>query len=91
MVVRLLRLRFALITLVCYQVAPCCSGQGAELGQCVGGLDKYISDLFSLTLLQDISLSSSRLEDYVGTRHLAVSVLFFCKFLSIELEIGFWI
>jgi len=47
------------------------------LGSVLGGLDKYILDLFSLTLLQDASSSSSRLEDYVGTHHLAMSVLIF--------------
>jgi hypothetical protein len=72
-----LRLRFAPIKVVCYQVTPCCSDQGVDLGQRVRGLDKYISDLFSWTLLQDASSSSSRLGDYVCTRHLAMSVLLF--------------
>ena len=45
---------------VCYQAAPCCSDQGADLGQHVWGLDTRMSDdvgklldFFSLTLLQD--------------------------------------
>ena len=29
---------------MCYQVAPCCSGQGADLGQYVGGLDTHMTD-----------------------------------------------
>jgi hypothetical protein len=37
----------------------------------------YILDLFSLTLLQDASLSSSRLGDYVCIRRLAMTVLIF--------------
>jgi hypothetical protein len=73
----LLHLRFTPIKLVCYQVAPCYSDRGADLGQRVGSLDKYILDLFSLTLLQDASLSSSRLGDYVCTRRLATTVLIF--------------
>ena len=76
LVVELLHPCFAPIKLVYYQVAPCCLVQGADLGQCIGGIDKYISDLFSLTLLQDTS-SSSRLGDYVGTRYLVTSVLLF--------------
>ena len=32
------------ISSVCYQVAPCCSDQGADLGQHVQGLDKYMAD-----------------------------------------------
>jgi hypothetical protein len=32
------------ISLVRYQVAPCCLDQGADLGQHVRGLDKYIAD-----------------------------------------------
>jgi hypothetical protein len=31
-------------SLVCYQVTPCCSDQGANLGQHVRGLDKYMTD-----------------------------------------------
>ena len=45
---------------VCYQAAPCCSNQGADLGQHIWGLDTRMSDdvgklldFFSLTLLQD--------------------------------------
>ena len=45
---------------MCYQVAPCCSDQGADLGQHIWGLDTRmsddvdkISDFFFLTLLQD--------------------------------------
>ena len=51
------------VLLVCYQAAPCCSDQGADLGQHVWGLDKYmtddvgkLSDLFLLTLLLDLFL-----------------------------------
>ena len=43
---------------VCYQVAPCYSDQGADLGQHVWGLDTHMTDdvgkfldLFFLTLL----------------------------------------
>ena len=49
------------VSSVCFQVAPCCSDQGANLGQHVWGLGKYmtdgvgkLSDLFRLTLLQDL-------------------------------------
>ena len=48
------------VSSVCYQAAPCCSDQGADLGQHVWGLDTRMSDdvgklsgFFSLTLLQD--------------------------------------
>ena len=48
------------VSSVCYQVAPCCSDQGADLGKQVWGLDTRMSDdvgklpdFFSLTLLQD--------------------------------------
>ena len=48
------------VSSVCYQAAPCCSDQGADLGQHVWGLDTRmsdddgkLSDFFSLTLLQD--------------------------------------
>ena len=48
------------ISSVCYQATPCCSDQGADLGQHVWGLDtcmsddvSKLSDFFSLTLLQD--------------------------------------
>ena len=48
------------VSSVCYQAAPCCSNQGADLGQYVWGLDTrmsddigMLSDYFSLTLLQD--------------------------------------
>ena len=32
------------VSLVCYQAAPCCSDQGADLGQHVWGLDTRMSD-----------------------------------------------
>jgi len=32
------------ISLVCNQVAPCCSDQGADLGQHIRALDKYMTD-----------------------------------------------
>jgi hypothetical protein len=35
---------FCYVSSVCYQVAPCCSDQGADLGQHVQGLDKYMAD-----------------------------------------------
>ena len=48
------------VSSVCYQAAPCCSDQGADLGQQVWSLDMRMSDdvgklldFFSLTLLQD--------------------------------------
>ena len=51
------------VSSVCYQLAPCCSDQGVDLGQHVWGLDTHmiddigrLSDLFSLTLLQDLFL-----------------------------------
>jgi hypothetical protein len=39
-----LAFRFCYISSVCYQVAPCCLDQGADLGQHVRGLDKYMAD-----------------------------------------------
>ena len=49
---------FCYVSSMCFQVASCCSYQGADLGQHVWDLDKYmtdgvgkLSDLFSLTLL----------------------------------------
>ena len=51
------------VSSMCYQLAPCCSNQGADLGQHVWGLDTHMIDdigkllgLFSLTLLQDLFL-----------------------------------
>ena len=48
------------VSSVCYQVAPCYSDQGADLGQHIWGLDTCMSDdagklldFFFLTLLQD--------------------------------------
>jgi hypothetical protein len=41
------------VSSVCYKVPPCCSDQGADLGQRIKGLDQYTSGSFSLTLLQD--------------------------------------
>jgi hypothetical protein len=79
---------FASIKLVCYQVAPCCSDQGADFGQRVRGPDKYILDLFSLTLLQDFSLSSSRLRDYMCTCHLTTTVLIFLRYSMKLAELG---
>ena len=35
---------FCYVSSVCYQVAPCCSDQGADLGQHARGLDKYMVD-----------------------------------------------
>jgi hypothetical protein len=56
-------IRSCYVSSVCYEVAPCCSDQGADLGQHVWGLDTYmlddvgkLSNLFSLTLLQDLFL-----------------------------------
>ena len=52
--------RILLRLIGCYQAAPCCSDQGANLGQHVWGLDTRMSDDvgklldFSLTLLQDL-------------------------------------
>jgi hypothetical protein len=40
-------LHFAPIKLVCYQVAPYYLDRGVDLGHRVGGLDKYILNLFS--------------------------------------------
>ena len=58
------------VSSVCYQAAPCCSDQGADLGQHVWGLDTRMSDdvsklldFFSLTLHKIHSLSSSRFGD----------------------------
>ena len=49
---------FCYVSSLCFQVAPCCSDHGADLGQLIWGLDKYmtdgvgkLSDLFPLTLL----------------------------------------
>ena len=54
---------FCYISSLGFQVVPCCSDQGADLEQHVWGLDKYmtydvseLSDLFPLTLLQDLFL-----------------------------------
>jgi hypothetical protein len=62
---------FCYVSSVCYQVAPCCSDQGADLGQHVRGLDKYMADdVGNLSLkffdhaTRSIFLSSSRLRDY---------------------------
>jgi hypothetical protein len=41
------------VSSVCYKVPPCCSDQGADIGQRIKGLDQYTSGSFSLTLLQD--------------------------------------
>ena len=67
---------------MCYQVVPCCSNQGADLGQHVQGLDKYMADdvgKLSLKFFDPatrfIFSSSSGLRDYVCTRHLAMIVL----------------
>ena len=58
-----LAVRSCYVSSVCYQLAPCCSDQGAFLGQHVWGLDTHMTDdigkllgLFSLTLLQDLFL-----------------------------------
>jgi hypothetical protein len=61
---------FCYVSSVCYQVAPCCSDQGADLGQHVRGLDKYMIDdvgklslkFFDLAIRFNFS-SSRRLED----------------------------
>ena len=49
---------FCYVSSLCFQVAPCYSDQGANLGQHIWGLDKYmidgfgkLLDLFPLTLL----------------------------------------
>ena len=54
-----LAVRSCYVSLVCYQLAPCCSDQGADLGQHIWGLDTCmlddvgkLLDFFSLTLLQ---------------------------------------
>ena len=39
-----LAFRFCYVSSLCFQVAPCCSDQGADLGQHVWGLDKYMID-----------------------------------------------
>ena len=51
-----LAFEFCYVLSLCFQVAPCCSDQGADLGQHFWGLDKYmiddvgkLLDLFSLT------------------------------------------
>jgi hypothetical protein len=73
---------------VCYQIALCCSDRGADLRHRVRGLDKYISYLFSLTLLQDFSSSSSRLTDYMCTRRLAMTVQIFLRYSMKPAELG---
>ena len=52
---------FCYVSSLCFQVAPCCSNRGVDLEQHFWGLDKYmiddigkLSNLFSLTLLQDL-------------------------------------
>jgi hypothetical protein len=40
----LLVVRFCYVSSLCYQVAPCCSDQGVDLGQHVWALDKYMAD-----------------------------------------------
>jgi hypothetical protein len=35
---------FCYFSSVCYQVAPCCSNQGADLEQHIWGLDKYMTN-----------------------------------------------
>ena len=47
---------FCYVSSLCFPIAPCCSDQGADLGQHFWGLDKYmiddvgkLLDLFSLT------------------------------------------
>ena len=55
-----LAVRSCYVSSVCYQLAPCCLDQDADLGQHVWSLDTHMSDdvgklldFFSLTLLQD--------------------------------------
>jgi hypothetical protein len=42
---------FCYVSSLCYQVAPCCSDQGTDLGQHVRALDKYmVNDVGKLSL-----------------------------------------
>jgi hypothetical protein len=77
---------FCYVLLMCYQVAPCCSDQGADLGQHVRGLDKYMTDVVGKLSLKFfdpttrfIFSSSSRLGEYVCTCHLVMTVLIFSQ------------
>jgi hypothetical protein len=61
---------FCYVSSLCYQITPCYSDQGANLGQHVWGLDKYmIDDVDKLSLkffdpaIRFIFSSSRRLED----------------------------
>jgi hypothetical protein len=82
---------------VCYQVALCCLDQGADLGQHVWGLDTHmpddvgkLSDLFSLTLLQDLFL---HLPAYLGSKwlHLEVNVVLFSDLPSLLTKESKWL
>ena len=62
---------FCYVLSLCFQVAPCCSDQGADLRQYFWGLDKYMTDdvgklldlVFFYPTTRLISSSSSRLGD----------------------------
>jgi hypothetical protein len=61
---------FCYVSSVCYQVAPCYSDHGADLGQHARGLDKYMTDDVGKLLLKFFDLvtrfifsSSSRIGD----------------------------
>jgi hypothetical protein len=60
----LLHLRFTSIKLVCYQVDPRCSDQGADLGQHIGALISTFQAYFIWPCYKIHSSSSSRLRDY---------------------------
>jgi hypothetical protein len=87
---------FCYVSLVCYQVAPCCSDQGVDLRQHVRGLVKYMADdigKLSLKFFDPskrfIFSSSSRLGDNVCTHHLAMIVLISMLLLSAKLGPSF--
>jgi hypothetical protein len=87
---------FCYVSSVCYQVAPCCSDQGADLGQHVRGLVKYmVDDVGKLSLkffdpsTRFIFSSSSRLGDNVCTHHLAMTIFISMLLLSTKLGPSF--
>ena len=72
------------VSSVCYQVAPCRLDQGADLGQHVRGLDKYMADdvgKLSLNFLDPATGCFLHFSAGSGTTactlHLAVHVLIF--------------
>jgi hypothetical protein len=69
---------FCYVSSVCYQVAPCYSDQGADLGQHARSLDKYMADDVGKLLLKFFDPAirfifsfSRRIGNYVCTRHLS--------------------